>query len=57
MTQILSLTILVAYEEKRLVSYDKEKHLVSWDEEKLAVSHDYTLLVHCDEKTHFVFHV
>jgi hypothetical protein len=40
MVQILSLTILVAYEGKRLVSCDEEKHLLSWDEEKLAVSYD-----------------
>jgi len=55
--QILSLTIPVAYEGKRLVSYDKEKHLVSWYEEKLAVSYDYMILMRCDENTQCVFHV
>lgn len=48
MAQILSLTILVAYEGK---------HLVSWDEEKRLVSYDWMLLMSCVEKTHFVFHV
>lgn len=57
MVQILSLTIPVAYEGKRLVSYDKEKHLVSWYEEKLAVSYDYMILMRCDENTQCVFHV
>jgi hypothetical protein len=47
--QILPLTILVAYEgkrlvfcvvEKHLVSYGEEKHLLSLDEEKLAVSYN-----------------
>jgi hypothetical protein len=48
MAQILSLSILVAYEGERLVSwdeeklavsYDEEKHLLSWDEEKCLVSY------------------
>ena len=47
--QILSLAILVAYEGKRLLSwdeeklavtYDEEKRLLSWDEEKISHSYD-----------------